>query len=272
MQGIRKGTEINRLEREAKENLLLSDAMEGYDKIRNGEHETRIKRMQNNIAAQTRPSNSTLFYWGIAASILLIIAIVAGGYFLWNQFNGPETILVKENISKPLDTIAAEKSDETAAGPLAKPEVQTDHAAVINSAPPETTIVNDEEITSIPDANKLPVADTIQSIPIDSTENEVITIENGEQKNSILPPEPLLGYNAYNEYLKKNLIRPTDEECKTATGFVSLSFLIDKNGYPYNIHITKSLCLLADWEAMRLVKEGPLWTTSESLATINIYF
>ncbi|MDR0613498.1 MAG: hypothetical protein LBG45_08515 [Dysgonamonadaceae bacterium] len=275
IQGIRKGSEINRLEREAMEDLVLAEAMEGYDKIRKGEHETRIKRMQNKVSTQTRPSNSTLHHWGVVASILLIIGIAAGGYFLWDQFNEPETVMMTENISNSWDTMAAEKSEEIADS-FAEQEIQEDYTAKIDSKQPETITVNNEEETSIPVEKQLPVSDTntdmIQPATVDSIENKSVISENAEQKKPAVTPEPVMGTKAYNEYLKKNLIRPTDDECKTATGFVTLSFLIDKNGSPYNVRVTKSLCHLADWEALRLVKEGPLWTTGESVATVNVHF
>lgn len=272
IQGIRKGTEINRLEREAMGDLLLSDAMAGYDKIRKGEHEIRIKRMQNKVTAQTRPANSTLHHWGIVAGILLVAGIAAGGYFLWNQSDEPGTVLVKESISKQPDTIAVEESEEIT-GFLAEQEVQTDLVTEINSKQPETITVDNEEKINIQDEAKLPAnADTIQSEPVDLSEKEKIISEIREQKKLAVTPEPVVGIMAYNEYLKNSLIHPADEECEAVTGFVSLSFSIDKNGRPHNIHITKSLCPSADREAIRLVQGGPLWTTSESFATVNIYF
>lgn len=273
IQGIRKGSEINRLEREAMEDLVLAEAMEGYDKIRKGEHEIRIKRMQNKISTQTRPSNSTLHYWSVVASILLIIGIAAGGYFLWDQFNEPGTVIITENISSSWDTMTAEKSEEIA-NSFAEQEIQENYTAKIDSKQPETVTVNNEDEIGIPEGKQLPVSDTdmTQPVTVDSVENESVISENAEQKKPAVTPEPVIGTKAYNEYLKKNLIRPADEECKTATGFVTLSFLIDKNGSPYNVRVTKSLCPLADWEALRLVKEGPLWTTGESFATVNVYF
>ena len=193
IQGIRKGSEINRLEREAMEDLVLADAMEGYDKICKGEHEIRIKRMQNKIYAQTRPSNSTLHQWGIVASILLIIGIAAGGYFLWDQFNEPESALGTENISNPLNTIAAES--EGIADSLAEQEIQEDYdTKIIHKQQPVPVAVNNEEEINLPDGDQLPVFETemIQSTIVDSVENESVISGNTEQKKIPVIPEPVM--------------------------------------------------------------------------------
>jgi hypothetical protein len=270
IQGIRKGTEINRLEREAMKNLFLSDAMAGYDKVRKGEHEIRIKKMQNEVAARTHSANTTLHHWGIVAGVLFIAGIAAGGYFLLNQSDEPETVLVKENIEKQPDTVIVEEPEEIA-GSFAEQEMQADRAEM-NGKQPET--VKNEEKINMPEEAKLPPdgANAVQSTSVNLTENEEITAESAEQKKPAVTPEPLMGIAAYNDYLKNNLIRPSDEECKTVTGFVSLSFSIDKNGRPHHIRIMKSLCPSADGEAIRLIQSGPPWTASESFATINIYF
>jgi hypothetical protein len=250
IQGIRKGHEINRLERKAIEDSFLADAMEGYDKIR-GDHEVRIKRMQDRISAQTRQPNHALQYWSVAAGLFLIIAM-GGGYLLLEYLNRPKIVLVAETAVKPPDTIPTEKPDEIVAdSPAEKPDKQKEFPTN-SDEPEETIIVKDEEVTN----------DSKMEIEMEMlTEADTVSIS-----------QPVTGINAYNEYLKTNLIRPEDEECRDTTGVVSLSFSIDKNGRPYNIQITKPLCPLADWEAMRLIREGPNWTVSELIATANVYF
>jgi hypothetical protein len=270
IQGIRKGTEINRLERKAMEDPFLAEAMEGYDKIRE-EHEVRIKRMQSKVSAQTRSSNSALHHWSIAATILLIIGIAGGGYFLWNRFNEPETVLVAESTTKPSDTIALENLEEQVITDSLLVEYEPQDYSYAYDKQIETTIIqaekpaNEQEIQMPPAINLAELTEAPPSREV-SAEKKTLNVD------TISIPQPVTGFKAYNEYLKKNLIRPTDEECKNITGIVTLTFSIDKNGRPYNIHIVKSLCPLADWEAMRLVKEGANWTTSESIATVNVYF
>jgi hypothetical protein len=272
MQGIRKGSEINRLERKAIGNRFLSEAMEGYDKFRKGGgHEIRIKRMQSGVSAQTRPSNySTVHHWGIVAGIPLIVAIAIAGYFLWNR-DEPEVVLVDKTISEPLDATPAEIPDENAVANIpVKQETETNRVVETDN-PQEPTIA--EEIKNVPVADNPPGQNPPQPTPVDSTAKKEVAAANAnkEEKKPAIA-EPTIGHRAYSEYLRNNLVRPEDEECKTATGSVTLSFSIDKNGHPYNIRVIKSLCPLADGEAIRLVKNGPPWTIGESFATVSVHF
>ena len=268
IQGIRKGREINRLEREAMKDPFLADALEGYDKVR-GNHEVRIKKMQDKISAQTRQVNHTPYYWAIAAGILLVIGI-GGGYFLWDRFNQPETMLVAESISKPLDTTASENLQEKTIIDSLVADYSPKKSSDIQDKQAKTVIIQDEKMQNKPEMEMQSetVADLKEYSPAAAALAESKTLKT----DTIITPRPVIGMKAYNEYLKANLVRPTDEECKDVTGTVTLSFSIDRNGRPYNIRIIQSLCPLADWEAMRLVKKGPLWTVSESIATVNVYF
>lgn len=85
-------------------------------------------------------------------------------------------------------------------------------------------------------------------------------------------PVPVIGFKAYKKYLKKNRIRPTDEECAKVKGEVVLTFHVDKKGRPVNIKIKNSLCASADKEAIRLVEDGPDWLVGNKEVTLNIKF
>ena len=100
---------------------------------------------------------------------------------------------------------------------------------------------------------------------------EKIREKNGEKIDE-RTPEPIIGKRKYQKYLKDSLIRPTDETCKDVKGEVILSFLIDKEGKPQNITVTKGLCESADKEAIRLIKEGPKWTAGKLPVEIKVKF
>jgi outer membrane biosynthesis protein TonB len=76
----------------------------------------------------------------------------------------------------------------------------------------------------------------------------------------------------FDDYVKRALIHPTDEECKEAKGDVTLRFYVDENGRPYDITVKKSLCPSADKEAIRLVEEGPDWSLTDKELTKKISF
>nr|WP_262916109.1 energy transducer TonB [Pedobacter montanisoli] len=69
-------------------------------------------------------------------------------------------------------------------------------------------------------------------------------------------PQPLNGWTTYQNYLtEQNRVSKNQELGKT----VELHFLIDRNGLPAKIEVTKSAGGQLDNEAVRLVKEGSKW-------------
>lgn len=107
-----------------------------------------------------------------------------------------------------------------------------------------------------------------------SEEKSKKTVSSGiteREKNSRIS-EPLIGKSKYNKYLKKNLIRPSDEACKRVKGIVTLAFYIDKDGTPEQFTVVQGLCTSADQEAIRLVKEGPKWKLSNLPVVLEVKF
>ncbi|WP_291584513.1 carboxypeptidase-like regulatory domain-containing protein [Bacteroides sp.] len=115
--------------------------------------------------------------------------------------------------------------------------------------------------------------------------NEVVVVGYGTERKKNLTgsvvhvepltmpePVPVIGFKAYKKYLKKNRIRPTDEECAKVKGEVVLTFHVDKKGRPVNIKIKNTLCASADKEAIRLVEDGPDWLAGNKEVTLNIKF
>ena len=93
-----------------------------------------------------------------------------------------------------------------------------------------------------------------------------------EQAEKEITPQPVIGKRSYQKYLKKNLVRPTDDNCKDIKGEVVLSFFVDEEGKPQNITVIHGLCEFADKEAIRLVKEGPKWTSGKLPARVTVRF
>ncbi|MCC8145467.1 MAG: energy transducer TonB [Bacteroidales bacterium] len=79
-------------------------------------------------------------------------------------------------------------------------------------------------------------------------------------------------YKNFDEYVKKELKYPQDNACKDVEGKVELTFFIDIYGRPYDIQVKKSLCHSIDQEAIRLIKEGPVWPLSQKQIKQEIEF
>ena len=50
------------------------------------------------------------------------------------------------------------------------------------------------------------------------------------------------------------------------------NFFVDEEGKPQNITVIHGLCEFADKEAIRLVKEGPKWTSGKLPARVTVRF
>ena len=101
--------------------------------------------------------------------------------------------------------------------------------------------------------------------------SEVVVVGHGVNKkaNKDNTPQPVDGKR---KYLKKNLVRPTDETCAQVKGKVVLTFLVNRDGRPFHIKVKKSLCESSDKEAIRLVQEGPDWTYGKKQAEVTVKF
>lgn len=101
--------------------------------------------------------------------------------------------------------------------------------------------------------------------------SEVVVVGHGVNKkaNKDNTPQPVDGKR---KYLKKNLVRPTDETCAQVKGKVVLTFLVNRDGRPFHIKVKKSLCESSDKEAIRLVQEGPDWTYGNKQAEVIVKF
>lgn len=104
--------------------------------------------------------------------------------------------------------------------------------------------------------------------------SEVVVVGHGVNKkaNKDNTPQPVDGKRKYLKYLKKNLVRPTDETCAQVKGKVVLTCLVNRDGRPFHIKVKKSLCESSDKEAIRLVQEGPDWTYGNKQAEVTVKF
>ncbi|RFZ95711.1 hypothetical protein D0C36_09395 [Mucilaginibacter conchicola] len=67
--------------------------------------------------------------------------------------------------------------------------------------------------------------------------------------------QPMMGWKAYNDYLKREAILDEGEK----TGSVQVTFTVAANGNISDIKTTKSLNAAADERAMSLIQKGPRW-------------
>jgi TonB family protein len=98
-------------------------------------------------------------------------------------------------------------------------------------------------------------------------------LNDGEmQSKEPFSPKTVSGKKEYKRYLSENAVMPQSEGCKGKKGTVRVQFTIDPKGRPTNIRIKKSLCPEADKEAVRLIEQGPDWTTKDKEIEVKVRF
>lgn len=276
IQGRRKGKEAHRLEKEAMKDPFLSDALDGYQAVE-GSHVESIEAMRRRISRRTRSRRESITKWSVAASLLICLGF--GSYFWLNKETSlPEqaqSMAVIEEKAIPLEQaplavaskaatpIASAPAAPTAATPVAAAP-DPDPAAV--AAAPAAAPVPVEILSIVEDA--APIADT-------ATESiaEVKIAPRALTRSAVLhAPHPVIGEEAFREYLKKELVHPQDSACKDITGTVLIEFHINEQGRPINLTVKQSLCESADKEALRLIEKGPDWEGDTGAVTVPVVF
>jgi hypothetical protein len=293
IQGNRKGKEAHRIEKEAMRDPFLADALEGYDAVK-ADHSERITHLRHRIVS--KPTFSFL-HIGIAASLLLCLSI--GGYYLLNKQSDnliAMSVLSKNKAAEENHIEDAEIpfAEIAIPEPVTEPDVQSGSRQQIVEAPSTVASVDrmnqmiflTEDILSvIEDEQQLPqqeinIADDEKEVAAGITEMEDFAEADALNKaveevtrpvavsraRSLYPetaklsvPEPEMGTEAYQKYLKEAMLPLQDEECAQKKGVVEVEFTI-KAGIPTDFIITQSLCDAADKEAIRLIATGCKWT------------
>lgn len=263
IQGQRKGKEAYRLEKEAMKDPFLSDALDGYQVVE-GSHVESIETMRRHISRRTRSRRDSITKWSVAASLLICLGF--GSYFWLNKETGlPEqaqSMAVIEEKAIPLEQAPPAVAPKAAAPVASAPAAPT--AAV--AAAPAAAAVPVEILSIVEDA--APIADT-------ATESiaEVKIAPRALTRSAVLhAPHPVIGEEAFREYLKKELVHPQDSACKGITGTVLIEFHINEQGRPINLTVKQSLCESADKEALRLIEKGPDWEGDTGAVTVPVVF
>lgn len=255
IQGDRKGKEANRIEREAMKDPFLADALEGYERL-GTPNVKRISEIRKDIKFRTKKRHTFIRNFSIAASFLLCLGF--GTYFLL-QINKPDSSVQIAQSRSDISDIQEEEVEV-----IHQDSAVNEIVALAEPAPP----VQEPEILSAVTEDILVADEAEQAKESASVQHEMAAAKSATDQTS----QPVIGDKEYEKYLKDNLKYPTDDACKEARGEVTIVFNIDTVGKPYNFSVKKSLCRSADEEAIRLIKEGPKWTTGNREVSVIIKF
>jgi hypothetical protein len=120
---------------------------------------------------------------------------------------------------------------------------------------------NTNSVVRMNDSNVIVLKETSSQL------SEVVVTGYGKPKKLIRKQiiesgdlEPEAGWTQYNEYIAAKLKPATDADIKDR-GKVELSFEINDKGEPVNITVESSQCVQCNEQAIKLLKEGPKWTS-----------
>lgn len=206
-----------------------------------------------------------------AAAIIIIIGI--GGYFLTDYHksglyaqqaneNSIIEIYVPEEYYTENIVVIAQKNAELAKAykpDISRFKIESEESASMSKAEQEILSEDAKRMNEVP----------IEIYVPDDFESRTST----QEETNSSKPEPIGGYEKYNEYLKKSLRRPTDDICKDRKGKVAVEFSVNSLGRPFLFEVKYSLCGASDNEAIRLIQSGPRWTTgSKERVTVKVEF
>ena len=241
IQGSRKGKEAHHLEKEAMKDPFLSDALDGYQSVE-GKHVESMEEMRRRISRRTRSRRDSITKWSIAASLLICLGF--GSYFWLNRQLGIPA-------QSPLAVVTEEE-----AVPLEQVQVEPFAAAPAMAQVKARSIADDD----------VAVADMVveKQMPV--------ATRSLARSKAIRRPRPVIGEEAYQEYLRKELIHPQDSLCKDVSGTVIVEFHINEQGRPVDLAVKQSLCESVDKEALRLIEKGPDWEVDTMMVSIPVVF
>jgi TonB family protein len=118
--------------------------------------------------------------------------------------------------------------------------------------------------------NNAPVVLQLKAQPEDRQQKSFKLIDQTRE----YPPQralakPANGERHYQKYLKQNLRIPEAARQANIEGIVVVEFDLDRTGTPVNLRVVQSLGYGCDEEAIRLIRDGPKWETSEAQVLIG---
>lgn len=288
--------EALQLEEEARYDPFLQDAMDGYDSV-NDHPMYHLTKLKNQIIKRKENNSKLLKVCGIAAAILLVVALSIF-FFLNNDttpFSFSKGLASLKSRTENVDIPKYAKTNLISQSQQSQPT--DDSVPVLNNS-----IIDDKKVEVTNKPADLPVKKSQSTVrhkkkaileeesfetalerytlldnAIQSILREHGNNYNYDQKVAInttinQAPVPIGGDRAYRAYIEKNRKLLADNDSEDQHGNVVLVFNVDGNGHPADIAVLRPLSQAADKEAVRLLQNGPRWTTSNYTARVEIPF
>lgn len=302
--------EEQELERLAKEDSFLAEAYEGLQQLPEGEHARRMQSLRERLQRRAAVGSNRVWPMALAAVLLLLLSLALWLY--WPQppaelAEAPDLSPVKEKRSlESNDSPATEElmPEESPGAATAAPPPPTSNK---EAPPPQSSPAATEQPATASEPTELQppaeqpamaehtAADSFfaleeeaafarereapassEAAPPVAARRRAESAERGAharaRTSKELPASPVVGREAYQNYLRDSLRYPDAARAIGLRGEVALTFEIDQKGRPVRIQVLDSLGYGAEAEAKRLLREGPVWLPPGGHASYRVPF
>lgn len=281
--------EMHAMEKAALEDPFLADAMEGLESAPVAAIQSDLQMLSKKLEQRVTPAKVVPMRperpWMAIAAASVILVGLAMTLLYTNPEPQPPVIAKVETPAREeaAPMVQADSAVALAPAPSSPKMIEKQSEAVTQVYPPKeiphTQIV---DVEPKQDSTKQLIAaaserkDDKPSPLGESADRSRIDKEATQRMRSVAPAaaplaekskkespggriytEPAAGWSAWEVYVLNNLRRPKDP---VVHGNVVVSFSVNpENGKPFDIKVDKGLHPLYDKEAIRLIKEGPVW-------------
>ena len=283
------------LEKQALEDPFLFEALEGYSKSSESGHGLSILQRQLHERIMHLQENKKVydFSWqrlSVAAAAAVMFITVGILFWMSTQTHStklaanPDTKQVDVNLTAPdtikpytekILTLEAPQSHVTSTKPkISSTDMksrQKGSEIAINDASGTATTINAESSALGSVANQQNsalkqhvTAKYADSIVLLERQNSIAATRAAKVQSfntkAVNYAEPLIGWENFKTYLKENISYPKNEA--NIAGKVLLGFFVNQDGKPIKIRVLQGLTDVYNYEAIRLITNGPAWTSA----------
>lgn len=212
-----------------------------------------------------------VFLWHSFVILFLLITFVVitdpESFLSWFEHRGKASSIPMVNLTKiiPMDVPLEPKAIpmERKAG---KPAVQKAPGQKQQNTPPPSQIlkiVADNQVKKEIDSISTKIAKNNSKDTVYVADEGMASGESGDSFYAVpdqLPTFNGKGWQAFREYISKNLKYPEWAANKGIKGFIMVQFIINKNGSVVDVTLVKGVNPVLDNAVLNVVKNSPRWT------------
>ncbi len=283
--------EENAFQRELQKDPFAEEADEGFSLITSEEAESDIRTLQNRLKGRVRKRSNVIIY-RIAASVAVLMIISA--IFVITRRHEPALTLSENIVQEKMSPVTSEEStpeqvpemitadkkeevpvsrekekEKQSVSTVSKKETEEEVTGLMIAETAQDTTINTKVVDSQPQSEPARVtADMAEALTAVPERNMEMARAVGAPANAravspgeFIPPQPVVGKDSFDIYIEKSIKNPYPET--TEQQVVILNFTVGIDSTVSNITVVDTPGEAYSGEAIRLIKEGPVWKPAQ---------